>query len=229
MAVPNTGVTFSSIQTEFGGSNPVQLGAEYHKGGSYVLSNQATSSTDGNPISTSGAIRVGMFRGLSKTASSTWYRPTVATNNANPPTNGANAYDTGSTAAVNSSTYALYGANGLSAASVVYSGFSGSSSVTGTLYVSFNADGMIVDYGGGGESAWSINLSINGGSTWPAGYGYTGGATGEGGWAENHIGFSVPSLTVVPSSLRVWITCYGNGWAGSYANIQLYDVVFVVA
>ena len=68
MTIPTTGVTFSSIQTEFGGANPVGL-SEYHRGGTYVPSGQATSVTDGTAVSTSGLIRVGMFRGLTKTAS----------------------------------------------------------------------------------------------------------------------------------------------------------------
>ena len=68
MPVPTTAVTFSSIQSTFGGSNPVNM-SEYYKGGANVPSNQATSGTDGTAISTSGAIRVGMFRGLSKTSS----------------------------------------------------------------------------------------------------------------------------------------------------------------
>lgn len=67
MPVPTSGVTFSSIQTEFGGSNPISV-SEYYRGGANVPSNQTTSGTDGTAISTSGTIRIGMFRGLTETA-----------------------------------------------------------------------------------------------------------------------------------------------------------------
>lgn len=66
MAIPTTGVSFSSIQTEFGGSRPISI-SEYYKGGTYVPSAQTTSATDGTTISPSAAIRIGTFRGLSKT------------------------------------------------------------------------------------------------------------------------------------------------------------------
>jgi hypothetical protein len=70
MAVPTTNVTFSSIQTEFGGANPIALSAEYFRGGANVNSSQATSSTDGVAITAAAStlIRVGMFRGLTKTS-----------------------------------------------------------------------------------------------------------------------------------------------------------------
>lgn len=70
MPVPTTVVTLTSIQTEFGGANPVNL-SEYYRGGTYVPSGQSTSATDGTAISTSGTIRIGMFRGLTETVSGT--------------------------------------------------------------------------------------------------------------------------------------------------------------
>ncbi len=70
MPTPTTNLSFASIQTEFGGSNPISM-SEYYKGGTYVPSGQATSATDGTAIATSGAIRIGTFRGLTKTAAST--------------------------------------------------------------------------------------------------------------------------------------------------------------
>jgi len=66
MTTPTTSLTFSSIQTEFGGANPISI-SEYYKGGAYVPSGQATSATDGTAIPTSGAIRIGEFRGITKT------------------------------------------------------------------------------------------------------------------------------------------------------------------
>ena len=57
MAVPNN-PKMSDIQTEFGGSNPIQL-SEYYRGGSNVPSN--VTSPNG-PIATSGTITMGSFR-----------------------------------------------------------------------------------------------------------------------------------------------------------------------
>lgn len=65
MTVPTTNVRFSEIQTEFGGTNPISM-SEYYRGGANVPSGTATSAIDGVAISTSGTIRVGMFRGVSK-------------------------------------------------------------------------------------------------------------------------------------------------------------------
>ncbi len=62
MAIPSTGpLTFSAIQTEFGGSNPVSL-SEYYAGGTNVPS--GTSGTNG-PVPTSGAIAMSQFYGTS--------------------------------------------------------------------------------------------------------------------------------------------------------------------
>lgn len=66
MPTPTGAISFSSIRAEFGGGAPDSL-SEYYRGGANVPSNQATSATDGSAISTSGAIRVGTFRGLTKT------------------------------------------------------------------------------------------------------------------------------------------------------------------
>lgn len=65
MSTPTGPLSFSQIQSEFGGASPISL-SEYYRGGAYVPSNQVTSATDGTAVSTSGAIRVGMFRGLTK-------------------------------------------------------------------------------------------------------------------------------------------------------------------
>jgi len=59
MAVPTTNVGLSSIQTEFGGSNPISL-SEYYLGGPLV--NPATPAPNG-PIPSSGQIAIGQFRG----------------------------------------------------------------------------------------------------------------------------------------------------------------------
>lgn len=62
MTLPTTNVSFSSIQTEFGGSNPISL-SEYYRGGSYVKSN--TNMPNGT-IATSGAISISTFRGATQ-------------------------------------------------------------------------------------------------------------------------------------------------------------------
>ena len=60
MAIPSSGaISFSTIQTEFGGSNPISLD-EYYAGGAYVPS--STSGTNG-AVPTSGAISVDKFYG----------------------------------------------------------------------------------------------------------------------------------------------------------------------
>lgn len=69
MPIPTTNVSFSAIQTEFGGSNPIAL-SEYYRGGSNVPSNQPNAGY--GLISTSGAISVGPFRGQTKVAARTY-------------------------------------------------------------------------------------------------------------------------------------------------------------
>jgi hypothetical protein len=63
MTIPNSGVKFSAIATEFGGVAQHSI-SEYYRGGENVSSLQPTSTIDGRPISTSGQISAGMFRGL---------------------------------------------------------------------------------------------------------------------------------------------------------------------
>ena len=61
MAIPSSGVlTLSQIQTEFGGSNPIDL-SEYYRGGSYV-----PNSTNNTSIPTSGAISISNFYNAQK-------------------------------------------------------------------------------------------------------------------------------------------------------------------
>ena len=62
MTLPTTNVSFSAIQTEFGGSNPISL-SEYYLSGTYVRSN--TTMPNGT-IASSGAISVGTFRGATQ-------------------------------------------------------------------------------------------------------------------------------------------------------------------
>jgi hypothetical protein len=62
MAIPSTNTKFSEIQTEFGGSNPIQL-SEYYAGGPLV---PAGTPAPNGPIPASGQISVGQFRGSAK-------------------------------------------------------------------------------------------------------------------------------------------------------------------
>ena len=59
MPVPNTNTSLSDIQTEFGGSNPIEM-EEYYSNGPLVPS--AAPAPNG-PIPTSGQISIGQFRG----------------------------------------------------------------------------------------------------------------------------------------------------------------------
>jgi hypothetical protein len=60
MAIGTTNIGLSTIQTEYGGSNPISL-SEYYRGGSYVLAHP-----NNTGIAASGAIRVGAFFNQSK-------------------------------------------------------------------------------------------------------------------------------------------------------------------
>lgn len=62
MPVPSTNTKFSDIQTEFGGSNPIQL-SEYYSGGPLV---PAGSPAPNGPIPSAGQISVGQFRASAK-------------------------------------------------------------------------------------------------------------------------------------------------------------------
>lgn len=66
MAIPTTGpISFSDLQSEFGGANPISLG-EYYNSGSYV---PATPNSDQNSaIPTSGKLQISKFLGSSKNA-----------------------------------------------------------------------------------------------------------------------------------------------------------------
>lgn len=63
MTLPTTSLSFSALQTEFGGSNPISL-SEYIQGGSYVPS--GTTSAYGTIPSTTSNINMGVFRGTQK-------------------------------------------------------------------------------------------------------------------------------------------------------------------
>ena len=71
MVLPSTGpISFSDIQTEFGGTNPISL-SEYYAGGVFV-----SASVSGIP--TAGTIELSHFRGKSKPI--TFGEPTIVEN-----------------------------------------------------------------------------------------------------------------------------------------------------
>lgn len=60
MTIASTNITFSSLQTEFGGSDPISL-SEYYRGGAYFKNNYFNHTSYPQP-SSSGQIAVGNFR-----------------------------------------------------------------------------------------------------------------------------------------------------------------------
>lgn len=65
MTLPTTSLSFSALQTEYGGSNPISL-SEYYLGGTAGVPPGQTSSY--GTIPSSGQINVGVFRGTTKQA-----------------------------------------------------------------------------------------------------------------------------------------------------------------
>ena len=96
MTLPNSGaLSFSQIQTEFGGSNPISLN-EYYRGGANVPSHANTSG-----IPSSGAISVSNFYGKSNTAPvPTTYQYSMGANNV-PQSAGFGSFIPGSTLSPN--------------------------------------------------------------------------------------------------------------------------------
>lgn len=63
MALPTTSLSFSALQTEFGGFNPISL-SEYVRGGAFVPA--GTTSAFGTIPTTNSNISLGLFRGTTK-------------------------------------------------------------------------------------------------------------------------------------------------------------------
>jgi len=84
MAIPINPVSLSDIRNEFGGNNPINLSNYYLYGplvGNAIITNPAQS----EPLSSSGHISLGMFRGISKYTPLTIVRPSLIYTNANGP------------------------------------------------------------------------------------------------------------------------------------------------
>ena len=75
MTIPTSLVSLSSLQSEFGGNNPISL-SEYRAGGSLV-NPTPTSAFQTAPISSSGPISLGMFKGVSKITPVSFIYPTA--------------------------------------------------------------------------------------------------------------------------------------------------------
>ena len=81
MTLPTTNLSFSAIQTEFGGSNPISL-SEYYRGGTYVKTN--TTMPNGT-IAASGAISLSTFRGATQGVIAPTYSLTRSVGSVNEP------------------------------------------------------------------------------------------------------------------------------------------------
>lgn len=166
MTTPTTNISIGNIQTEFGGSNPASL-SEYYRGGNggtaLVPANQPTSATDGTPISTSGLIRVGMFRGTTKNVT-----PIAVTLTISASTSDYNIRTAAVAARGGVTTEVLAVTVNVSSGVYVYSSSTGTFAMdTGTGWVSgstitLNNAGVIVGQGGaGGAGAQVPNATAN--------------------------------------------------------------------
>ena len=125
MTLPTTNVSFSAIQTEFGGSNPISL-SEYYRGGTYVKTN--TTMPNGT-IAASGAISISTFRGATQGVIAPTYSLTRSVGSVN---EGGSFTITFSTNQAGSFGYTI---NGVSSADI------GGASLTGTV-----SNGSVLSY-----------------------------------------------------------------------------------
>ena len=168
------------------------------------------------------------------------YRPNTATITNVLGTGGytiANAYDTGTSTTVDTSTSTglieegLLATSGIKTGTIVFSGFSGSTSKTGTLTVYANSvteDSVSSNGLNNAISTVDIRYSTNGGTSWSLPF-----AAGSG-TIEFSGAQSPASFSVVPSSLQVKVTLKSQIFTGTVlaraqANcwVNISDVVFV--
>jgi len=76
-------ITFADIQTEFGGSNPIEFG-EYYSGGAYVP--PFTYGTGAFPVPSSGTLNIADFYGTSKNVTITLSNQTITAGTNSPAT-----------------------------------------------------------------------------------------------------------------------------------------------
>ncbi len=206
MPIGTTDITFSGIQTEYGGSNPIDL-SEYYKGGSFVPTAppNGTTTLDGVTyvvsnstvsIPTSGAISIDNFKNTAKVTTIT---VTVTSNQTN--FNLLSAIY----AALGSFTAGIICTCTINSGVVVYSTSTGTPAFsTGSFpagsTLSIVNNGYIIGMGGGGGAGGSFNNGAGGGGAGPAlnlniattinnlGYIWGGGGGGGGGGSAGYSG-----------------------------------------
>jgi hypothetical protein len=191
MTIPAaTAFSLSTIQTEFGGANPIALSAEYYRGGPYVSAATATSVTDGVaiPTTTSTLIRMGMFRGLTAhsalSTKTTYTSSTTFTIPAGITTIRIKVWGAGGQSGVNGSG----GGGGFAGADVPVSAgqvyqiaVGATSGLCGVFLTSISQANAKVVAGSGGGGGEDGNGGLGGGSTGTAGAAGIGSGGGGGG------------------------------------------------
>lgn len=192
MPLPSSGpISFSDIQSQFGGSNPISL-SEYYRGGAFV-----TNAPINNTIPTSGAISVGNFYSTSGRVA---INVTISSNTTN-----YNAYDNrtgGYIPGVSDLTYTINSGVVIGGSSTGFEAFSVTSSFLSTDTVTIVNNGRITGAGGAGGNG--ANFSP-GGST----NGFPGGAGGTALYVQR-------AVTVVNNGVVAGGGGGGGGGGGSY-------------
>jgi Phage tail fibre adhesin Gp38 len=245
MALPSSGpLSFSDIQSEFGGSNPISL-SEYYRGGSYVTTNNTG-------VPTSGQIALNVFRGTVKqfafTISTNYSTPqnlrslalaagwngtdaVLATNNANISSNTTGtpaltingSFPNGLVFVNNGYIVGMGGAGG----NYGQAGNAGGTALTVSSAVSITNNGTIAGGGGGGGSSpvfgWGgVDLTTPGGG---GGSGLTQSLGGTGGnWTGNPSTlsgsfYSVPGAGFAQGNGGVLNSPSGSGGAWGAAGV----------
>ena len=220
MAIPSSGpLSLDDIQTEFGGTNPIDL-SEYYAGGANV---PPGTTGDSGPIPTSGEIAVGEFYGSSNRV------PIVISNTGT--TLRANIYTLASADPTYSAgiTDVVYNNSGTLYSNVTW----GASLATGTFAsgdtVKIVNTGLIIGMGGNGgagnPSPAAYSSSMDGGAggralalQWPATIDNTGGTIaggGGGGGGGRSVGWTVQPGPKNPPSPRTSGGSGGGGGAGT--------------
>jgi len=205
MTTPSGAISFSDIQTEFGGSHPISL-SEYYRGGSQVPSVGA--GTSGIP--TSSTISADNLRGKSKTATVTYDVLGAG---------GGGGCGYHSEAPNTKNTYAASGGSATLSGSGIttVTGNGGSGGENGLYVWNQNTAGGSSAHGTGGSAGAEDNSGGNASSYGAGGGGGGGnnsnGASGQGGSAgQRHTG----SFTVVyGTTLTMTIGSGGNGTSHS--------------